>query len=218
MAGESNPGILMRETYFPTFIYFRDLAEGPSINQALTPHIYAWREEDREGIVRSNVRGLGVWHSQTNAERRPEFASLVQCVERMTGEIFEDLGYHPDGKPRLDGMWANIAPRYGFNRSHTHPACLWSGVYYVQAPEGSGRIFFTDPRPQAHVLGAAYGRASEKRPESWSEVYFKPVAGRMILFPAWLAHEVEPNMSKVKGAPGDRISISFNIIQVRDTA
>jgi uncharacterized protein (TIGR02466 family) len=29
-------------------------------------------------------------------------------------------------------MWANINPPGGYNRAHTHPNSLWSGVYYVK--------------------------------------------------------------------------------------
>ena len=37
----------------------------------------------------------------------------------------------------------------------------------------------------------------------------------MILFPGWLMHEVEPNMSELEGPAGDRISVSFNLFQRR---
>ena len=53
---------------------------------------------------------------------------------------------------------------------------------------------------------------SEMR-DTWKEVYFEPVAGRMLIFPAWLSHEVQPNLTKLKGRAADRISIAFNYIQ-----
>jgi hypothetical protein len=37
----------------------------------------------------------------------------------------------------------------------------------------------------------------------------------MVIFPAWLYHGVDTNMSKEKGRAGDRIIISFNINQVK---
>ena len=33
------------------------------------------------------------------------------------------------------------------------------------------------------------------------------------MFPGWLTHEVEPNLSDIKGQNGWRISISFNFKQ-----
>jgi uncharacterized protein (TIGR02466 family) len=50
---------------------------------------------------------------------------------------------------------------------------------------------------------------------AWSEVYFEPIEGRLLLFPAWLQHEVEPNLSEESGPAGDRISVSFNLFQQR---
>jgi hypothetical protein len=36
----------------------------------------------------------------------------------------------------------------------------------------------------------------------------------MLVFPAWLLHEVEPNLTEHTGSDADRISISFNLMQV----
>ena len=42
----------------------------------------------------------------------------------------------------------------------------------------------------------------------WREIRVKPIEGRIIMFPAWLWHSVEPNKSN-----DIRISVSFNFIQ-----
>ena len=42
----------------------------------------------------------------------------------------------------------------------------------------------------------------------WREAYIDPIPGRIIMFPAWLWHSVEPNESN-----DIRISVSFNFIQ-----
>ena len=42
----------------------------------------------------------------------------------------------------------------------------------------------------------------------WREVHLEPKEGRIIMFPAWLWHGVEPNESN-----DIRISVSFNFIQ-----
>jgi uncharacterized protein (TIGR02466 family) len=112
-------------------------------------------------------------------------------------------------------MWANISPAHAFNRMHTHPGVIWSGVYYVQCPENSGQIYFSDPRVQAQVLRPRIHAEGKQQPHNWSEVFYEPIEGRMILFPAWLLHEVQPNLSQDAGEQGNRISISFNLQQVR---
>ena len=67
------------------------------------------------------------------------------------------------------------------------------------------------------MVRCEYGRPVQERPESWDQVHFDPIEGRIILFPSWLVHEVEPNMSNIEGRSGERISVSFNIGQRRST-
>lgn len=210
--GSETPS-LTRESFFPTLVYYRDLPGAAGLNAAIKPHIYDWREQDAEGIVRSNVKRVGSWHSTLDMALKPEYRPLVDQIVAYAGVIFDDLGYDPAFEPFIDNMWANLNPRYGYNRGHTHPNVLWSGVYYVQSNEASGRIIFIDPRAQAHVLEPRYAPSEKRKAEAWSEVYYQPVEGRIILFPAWLQHEVEPNLSDAEGPAGDRISVSFNIGQ-----
>lgn len=205
----------VRELYFPTFIYYKDLADSGALNDAIKPHIYARRDADQAGIVRSNVQKVGAWHSQVDMHQREEYWQLSQRIVATVQEIFNDLGYDPTFEPALDNMWANISPKFGYNRHHVHPNALWSAVYYVQAPPEAGRIFFSDPRPQVLLLSPRYDPNKPRGAACWTEVYFQPVEGRMILFPGWLMHEVEPNTSDLEGPAGDRISISFNLFQRR---
>ncbi len=218
--GDGDPpvaGRLIREVYFPTLIYFQDVPDAGALNEAIKPQIYAWRDADGEGIVRSNVRGTGAWHSRVDMHERAEYAGLVDRILAAARPIYEEMGYDPAYEPAIDNMWANVSPRSGFNRGHIHPNVLWSGVYYVQAPPGAGRIYFTDPRPQALAITPRYIPDTPRRALAWSEVYYEPVEGRMILFPAWLMHEVEPNLSELEGPAADRISVSFNLVQRRRT-
>jgi uncharacterized protein (TIGR02466 family) len=206
------------EAYFPTFIYFRDLPNGPELNACLKPAIYTLREEDPAGLVRSNVAKVGSWHSPDDLSTRAAFADLSREIVGHASIVFRELGYDPDCGPEIVNMWANVHPRNGYNRSHTHPNVLWSGVYYVQSPPRAGRIVFIDPRGQALARQPIYRRDRDLAPSLWSEVWYEPIEARLLLFPAWLQHEVEPNLSDLPGPAGDRISISFNIVQRRRPA
>jgi uncharacterized protein (TIGR02466 family) len=129
--------------------------------------------------------------------------------------VCDDLKYEPEYEPLVDNMWANISPRHAFNRMHIHPRVIWSGVYYLQTPRDSGLIHFTDPRVQSLMLCPVIDGEGLKEAHNWTEVYFEPIKRRLILFPAWLSHEVEPNLSEEEGDAGNRISISFNLLQQR---
>ena len=201
-----------KEIYFPTQIYFFDFPDAKDFNRGLKRHIRKWRKEEPEGIVRSNMKSLGSWHSPVDMKVRPEYAEFCRRVVDIADSIYKDVGYRANSFPVIDNMWANISPRYGFNRQHNHPGSLWSGVYYVQAPKDSGRLYFRDPRREAGMIQAQYEGDQRKR-EMWAEVFYEPIEGRIILFPAWLEHTVEPNLSKRQGVAGERISIAFNLTQ-----
>jgi uncharacterized protein (TIGR02466 family) len=93
--------------------------------------------------------------------------------------------------------------KFASNTLHNHPNSILSGVYYLQAPENCGGIFFSDPRPASRMLNPPLIDFNV-----WTllNVSYKAHVGTMILFPSWLLHGVEMNMSEEV-----RISISFNI-------
>ena len=201
--------------YFPTLIFSVDVADGKALNDHLIEAIYAERERDQAGVRKSNYRELGGWHSHTKLHKDPEFAELVQQVNAATAMMCCELGYHRSYPLSIGTLWAIINPPGGLNRSHVHPGCLWSGVYYVQTPENSGRIEFTDPRTQNLMNSAKYIPGTKRPRNCWTKVQYKPVAGRMLIFPSWLYHSVAPNESTAKGKDADRIAVSFNLSQRR---
>ena len=202
---------LLREMFYPTMIYYFDHPTALETNNRIKKNVDQWEKRDEEGIIRSNSLG---WHSAVDMHHRNEYNHITKWIFQKMQQVFDDQQYDPDFEPFADNMWANINKRYSHNRNHIHPGGLWSGVYYIQAPKDSGRIWFTDPRSEAHMILPRY----KTRPNfTWREVYYEPVPGRLIIFPAWLMHEVEPNLNKEYEDENDtrgwRYSISFNFGQ-----
>lgn len=215
--GEQAGKRMGRDLFFPTPIYYTDLEHAQAINARITPTIYAWRDADPDGEFRTNEPQVGGWHSATDMHMRREYDALTREIFELMHGVFTDLGYDPAYEPACDSMWVNINPRHASNRQHTHPHALWSGVYYVQTPPDCGLLYFTDPRSQAQVLTPYYD-AQRRSALTWSEVHYQPQAGRLMVFPAWLAHAVQPNLTSHIGAAADRISVSFNFRQRRRDA
>lgn len=189
-----------RELLFPTPIYIFDHND-PSLNEQLERDILNWMQQDA-GVKKTNVKG---WHSTTNMHMKPEFKRLVQGLFEAQHIIYQEEHY--DSEPFLGGMWANVNPPGGMNRAHIHPNSLWAGVYYVKAPKNCGKLIIDDPRSAASLSRPAL--REENVPERiWREKSYEPVAGRLIMFPAWLTHCVDPNESD-----DTRISVSFNFLQ-----
>ena len=189
-----------RELFFPTAIYIAELQD-LNLNPELEKNIIAWSNKDK-GLSRTNVDG---WHSQTNMNELPEYKKLVDVLYEAQRTIYEQE--HLDSEPYLGNMWANINPPGGMNRAHMHPNALWSGVYYVKAPKNSGHLKINDPRSVAAMSRPRQtpGKAPSRL---WRETHYEPIAGRLIMFPAWLDHCVDPNKSN-----DIRISVSFNFMQ-----
>ena len=191
---------MFRELYFPTPIYIADIKH-PTLNQELERDILAWSNKDK-GITRTNIQG---WHSDTNMNELPEYAKLVDMLYSAQRTIYDQEYY--ESEPFLGNMWANINPPGGSNRAHIHPNSLWSGVYYVKAPQNSGQLKIEDPRSVA-LMTRPKQKDVPKPDRLWREHHYEPKAGRLIMFPSWLNHCVDPNNSN-----DIRISVSFNFMQ-----
>ena len=191
---------MIRELHFPTPVYLLDIKD-QNLNNQLEQDIINWMNQDK-GIVRTNVKG---WHSPTDMHQRPEFKRLVKALFEAQIKIYESE--HLDSEPFLGNMWANVNPPGGMNRAHQHPNSLWSGVYYVKAPENSGDLKIDDPRSSASMIRPKQ-KGGKLPSRLFRETNYKPIAGRCIMFPSWLVHCVDPNESN-----DIRISVSFNFLQ-----
>ncbi len=145
--------------------------------------------------------------------KKDEYAEILSHIHYAADSMSEQLGYSSDHELRVSSMWSIISPPGNGNLAHIHPGCIWSGVYYVQTPQGSGRIEFTDPRTFVLMNQAKFIPGKKRPRDCWTKVNYKPTAGRMLIFPAWLYHGVMPNMSKLKNRDGHRVIISFNMVQ-----
>jgi len=191
---------MFRDLVFPTPIYIADLNDD-ALNQQLERDIINWSNEDK-GVVRTNIKG---WHSSTNMHELPEYAKLVDMLYSAQRTIYDQEYY--ESEPFLGNMWANINPPGGSNRAHIHPNSLWSGVYYVKAPQNSGQLKIEDPRSVA-LMSRPRQKDVPKPDRLWREHHYEPKTGRLIMFPSWLNHCVDPNNSN-----DIRISVSFNFMQ-----
>jgi uncharacterized protein (TIGR02466 family) len=191
---------MIRELHFPTPIYIADIKH-PTLNKDLERDIVAWSNQDK-GVTRTNVKG---WHSTTDMHHRPEYKNLVDMLYEAQKTIYDQE--HLDSEPFLGNMWANINPPGSMNRSHQHPNSLWSGVYYVKAPKNSGHLKVDDPRNSASMIRPKQ-KPGQLPPRLYRETHYEPKDGRLIMFPSWLLHCVDPNESNEI-----RISVSFNFLQ-----
>ena len=187
---------------FCTPIWIVHLEEPEGLNQELLAYVYRLREQDPVGRQRSNMLG---WHSQNIdiKESKPHlkfFNKIAPCLQQVSEDLNWDrknYGY------KITSTWAIINQKYACNQSHIHSNNLISAAYYVKFPKNSGCITFQDPRSSA-----LFYHPYCHKPNSLNEqaVTVQPETGVLAMFPSYLWHWVEPNLSDE-----DRVILSFNV-------
>lgn len=191
------------QALFPSLVWTTLFDDRGHFNAKLLESAKRMRSNDPRGVANTNVKG---WQSPNILQDLPEFADINLRILQVCERIGESLNFKSNHTYNHQA-WVNISPPGASNKLHFHPNCHFSGVYYVslKAPE-CGSIFFRDPRIASRMMTYP---AVEPTPFTADEIQMRPEAGRMYVFPGWLEHGVEENMSDQ-----DRVSISFNVLAV----
>jgi uncharacterized protein (TIGR02466 family) len=75
---------------------------------------------------------------------------------------------------------------------------VFSGVFYLSASQDQGDIIFKNPNPFSHFVFPFI--------DDENLIHYKPETKKILMFPSWLEHRVEPNLTD-----SPRISIAFNV-------
>lgn len=174
------------------------------INPGLEEAILKRQAEDT-GVEHSNVRG---WHSARDLHTwpEPEVKELVDSMRSSVLNMVSLIAHVKNFTATVElAAWGNVNGPGSYNQYHSHPDCLWSGVYYVRAGnydddgmQRPGHLKLYDPRGAIDQLshpGLGWGK----------NVNIPPEDGMMVLFPSWLHHSVNSFDSDTT-----RISIAFN--------
>ena len=154
------------------------------------------RKKDPEGRFISNYGG---WQSNF----LKDIGELKQQIEDKAQKYLDELGLSKSNK--ILSCWANINGYKDSNIWHIHPRCALSGVFYIDADEKSGNLRFY--HPYINDISREWGDHI-KNLNSMNDIatQIEPRSGLLVLFPSFLPHSVNPNLSDK-----ERISISFNI-------
>lgn len=198
---------------FATPLVVRDWPNSESLNSELQELVLGKEADDvKNGITRSNAGG---WQSAGNLITWKEscIETFRQRIEKVVSSLLQEL-IRDEGRNRsfrlLIDSWANVNRRSDYNVVHTHPNCMYSGVYYVtpgkpdpDVPHG-GLLELLDPR-EAHNYIQVTNTVLDARH------FYENKPGRMLLWPSWVKHMVHPYVGE-----GERISIAFNVNVVEE--
>jgi len=151
--------------------------------------------------TRSNIAG---YQSPDTLQGVEELRPLFEYICQMGFRAVADLDFI-ECDIALTSAWLNINDsRQCMNSEHVH-GDVFSGVFYLQAPEGSGKLVLQNPAINKMWNGCQL--ATQKNQFTGETIRIEPVEGNIILFPSYLPHSVETN-----DHDEERISISFNVI------
>ncbi|MDC0356793.1 TIGR02466 family protein [Candidatus Pelagibacter sp.] len=189
---------------FPTPVFECKINDYKKLNFELAKYINELRKKDNKGLKASNAGGG--WHSPffliSETDVIKKFATKIYPFIYEIATEHYSWNCTPD-KIKITGMWSVINKKNSYNVRHFHPNCNLSAAYYVKAKKNCGKIKFFDPTDQK----AMQSPFKKKLNILSSEVAdFTPEEGDLLIFPSYLHHSVEQNLSE-----DERIVISFNI-------
>ena len=157
-------------------------------------------KDKNPSVELSNISG---YQSPMTLQKVPELNSLFGYICRLAKKATNDIDFI-DCDIALTSAWVNINDsRQCMNSEHIH-SDVFSGVFYLKAPEGSGKLVIKNHTINQMWEGCKF--ALQKNQFTAESIRIEPEEGSIILFPSYLPHFVETN-----NHDEERISISFNV-------
>ena len=131
----------------------------------------------------------------------------IIILKNVDDVMYNQLGIKKDFKFFIQRSWVNRHPTKSGAPQHYHSNSVYSGVYYLQTPPQCGNLILYDPLGNERIFKSTIGILFNKANESNSSTVNLPQReGTLVLFPAFLKHSVEKNLSS-----DDRLSIAFDV-------
>jgi uncharacterized protein (TIGR02466 family) len=186
--------VLVSDLLFPTVVWRKEL----SYNSSNLKDYVINLKDSQSGRVLSNYGG---WQSYEIVDGVPnEFKELETILNDTANQICLEANLP---SIRLNNVWFNVNVPGSYNSIHNHQNSILSGVYYIDVPEENmGDIEFFRSDDSQYYL-----RNNEQTFFGTERVTYKAQTGILLMFPGWLKHSVQSNMSKQ-----NRISMSFNYV------
>lgn len=132
------------------------------------------------------------------------FSSIkLQIIQRLK-LLLDKYSFSLSKRLEFDKIWINLNQNNNITSPHIHSGSLFSGILYIKA-ENSGEIVFMNPIA-AHQYVIDPSCVNKFNEFTSYTIKVKPEVGKLIIFPSWLMHYVEPNQNN-----NDRISVAFNV-------
>ena len=185
---------------YSTPIWVSEFPEFEELQELFLTAIKDYKEQN-PSTQKSNISG---YHSPETLHGVEELRPLFEYICQFGLKAASDLNFI-ECDVALTSAWLNIHDsRQCMNSEHVH-GDVFSGVFYLKAPEESGKLVIQNPGINRMWNGCDL--TSQKNEFTAESIRIDPIEGNIVLFPSYLPHSVETN-----NHDEERISISFNII------
>jgi len=193
------------DLYFPTPIWWEDTNFD---TEDMLKLCYSVKEQDPIGRKLSNDGG---WQSKDfRPGKYPALKVLEDRILAQAEQCVRDFGFDEKSCfPVLENIWLNVNGKHNSNMVHMHDASFVSGVFYLKARPGQGKITMYKNMMQDFAT-MSFANLEKFTQISASAISYDPYTGRLIMFPGWLPHGVSANQ-----LDEDRVSLSFNVKIIR---
>ena len=203
---------------FATPIVETAMSDCGDLNRRLSDLFLRWESDTgrQRSSVPTGVIKVGVYESAFDlfSNPEPEIQTLRQFCLNTLGYVIAQLNHYNDDEMAqlriYEHSWYHLTRHTGFTAQHNHPMASWSGVYCVDPGDDagpgthSGALRFLDVRGSAGMY-VDPGNAHLDRPFGLGALAYFLTAGKLLLFPSHLAHEVAPYLGQ-----RERITVAFN--------
>lgn len=193
---------IVKEEWWATPIWFFDIPFEDVSPYKIEDECYDIKNTD-SGRCISNVGGYQSNNLFVNNCHYTEIKKLLNVVASNSKIWYSELNVKEQFSGHIDNFWININSVNNYNNPHVHPASIFSGVYYVKTDDNTGNIVFNNSSNKDFICQCF----TERSKYTISSVKYSTPVGRVVIFPSWVQHFVEPNLST-----NDRISLAFNIM------
>jgi uncharacterized protein (TIGR02466 family) len=188
-------------TPFKTNIYTFNVSEQIDCD-GITNQIYDYQNID-SGVIFSNSGG---WQSRAIDYHQKEPSIVTPIVNTIMPNVHQVFIEHGIKKASYRvTYWFNVNRKYNCNTTHNHLGenSLFSAVAWLKVPKISGRLVFE--RPETSRIQARFDEYNEN---NFNVYNWAPIVGDVVIFPSFLNHFVEQNLTQEED--DRRVSIAFN--------
>mgnify|MGYP000843839482 FL=1 len=125
------------------------------------------------------------------------FSEIQECVNKFQEAC--SIKHLPHTNQYV--WWTQDYQEGDIHKEHEHGMNKISGVYWVRANENAGGLSFRNPNPYVEYAHNEYSQYG------YGKYEFQPMKGKLLLFPSYLKHQVEPSGKNVI-----RSTIAFNVV------